>query len=568
MLRRVILAFVLVAATLLVYVRMASADFQGFDDPMYITDNWYTLQGLSWEGVKWAWTNTEAANWHPVTWLSHMADVELFGVSPRAMHLENVALHIATVVLVYALLLRARNLRHWAFPVALIVAVHPLNVENVAWLAERKSLLAIPLMLMSFHCYCDYAENRSWRSYGFMFIAFCLSLMAKAMSVSFPLLLLIWDYGVIEKIRFNHDGRTLWHRLVPSGMISAVVEKLPLIAVSMWFSLITIWAQAGAGAVASGASWALHLRLFNAFISVGAYVKQALAPLSIGLFYPQRDLTEIAQYSVEIGMASIVFAGLYFAMKKNRVIASGLLWFLVSLLPVIGVIQVGAQSMADRYFYQPGIGLAIAGMAVGSWMVEAGMVRKLAIQAVGLGYVAFLCSLCYAQTLVWQNGRLLFSSTLANCGDSYVMHINLSAEYADANRIKDGLKVANEGLWLWPDSPMLIGNRALLWMMDGKYDLAYSQLKILEQRGQGGFRNSFQLASLSWQFGNTKAYEHWLNLAKSRVPVRRTMNFGNERIRAYLQDPAFSFDKIGYKFNSIKREQQPLAKVGPLSSSI
>jgi len=405
--KRVLLGALLVVVTLLLYFPVVHHEFiSGWDDDDYVTGNMHVVSGLKESNVVWAFTSFDMSNWHPVTWLSHMLDCQLFGLNSSAHHYVNVLLHAANVLLLFWILQRATGAVWRSFVVAALFAVHPLNVETVAWVAQRKSLLSAFFSLLTVAAYGLYVRRGGLKRYLLVVGAFALALMSKPMAVSLPLLLLLFDYWPLrrhEDLRFSRR----WGRLV--------LEKLPLLFMSAVSSVLTEMAQRSGGSVMKLAILPFPARVEDTVISYVAYVGKILWPTRLATFYPlgfsQPVGDVIAAGIVLLGLSALA---LYF--RRAPYIAVGWFFFLITLVPVIGLVQVGFQGMADRYAYIPSIGLFIAvtwGLAA---VVEHAPIARLALSLAALCIIGGF-SLATAHYLkCWQNGVTLFAQARAAYG--------------------------------------------------------------------------------------------------------------------------------------------------------
>ncbi len=405
--RRMLLGALLVLATLLLYSRVAHYEFLDFDDSQYITRNIHVSTGLKISNVAWAFTTFYAANWHPLTWLSHMMDCQLFGLNPGSQHLLNVALHAANVLLLFWLLQMATGALWRSFFVAALFAVHPLNVETVAWVAERKNLLSAFFSFLTIAAYGWYASRPGWKKYLLVLLAFSLALMSKPMAVSLPLVLLLLDYWPLK--RYEHlPFRSKWARLS--------IEKLPLLWMSAASSVVTIIAQRSSGAVVGTSSLPLSLRLENAVVSYVAYLGKTFWPARLAVFYPhpQRSLSGSDVIAAAVILLAITIAVLYF--HRARYLATGWFLFVITLVPVIGIVQVGRQAMADRYTYVACIGLFIIIVWGLTDAADAFAVPRV-IPAVAALCLALAFAAATSRYLsYWQNGVKLFTQAKVLAG--------------------------------------------------------------------------------------------------------------------------------------------------------
>ena len=275
------LSLILFFGTLLLYFPALDSAFVNYDDPAYVTKNVHVLQGLSWNNIAWAWTATVEANWHPLTWISHMTDVQFFGTNPRGHHAVSIALHALNVVLLFFVLRLATRAVMRSAVVAALFAVHPLNVECVAWVAERKSLLSMFFLLLALAAYGWYGRDRSVGRYLAVAALFALALAAKPMVVTLPLLLLLWDYWPLQRLASSSgDGPTF---------LQLTVEKIPLLALSAFSSWITVYAQRSGGALGSTELLPLSQRIGNAIYSYAAYIGKGIWPTGLAVFYPHPE---------------------------------------------------------------------------------------------------------------------------------------------------------------------------------------------------------------------------------------------------------------------------------------
>jgi tetratricopeptide (TPR) repeat protein len=391
----------LVLATAGVYAKLPSHDFAYYDDEHYVTANVHVRQGLSWASIRWAFTSVgHADNWHPLTWLSHLLDVQLFGLKPGGHHLMSLALHVAATLLLFGFLAHATR-RPW--PSALVAAgfaLHPLHVESVAWVAERKDVLSACFGFATLWAYGRYARAPSVKRYLLVFLLFALGLLAKPMLVTLPVLLLLVDYWPLERLRAD----------LPS-IRQRCVEKLPLLALSLASSVVTVIAQRQA--LGSLEHYRPLSRLANAVIAYGVYLRQAVWPtgLSVVYAYPPPQLLRT------LGAAALLIAitaAVGWLGRTHRYLITGWLWYLVSLLPVIGIVQVGSQPHADRYSYIPLVGVLIA-VVWGAATVLAGASRRRRYLAYAAGAVLVVAMILRTREQVgyWKNGLALFTHAFA-----------------------------------------------------------------------------------------------------------------------------------------------------------
>ncbi len=463
-------ALLLLFATLLLYWRVAHYEFLVFDDKPYVIQNVHVSTGLKLDNALWAFTSFHEGNWHPIAWLSHMADCQWFGLNPGRHHLVNVALHAANVLLLFWLLQRATGAVWRSLFVAALFAVHPLNVETVAWVAERKSLLSAFFSFLTIAAYGWYASRPSWKKYLFVVVAFSLALMSKPMAVSLPLVLLLLDYWPLQRYE-DQPFRRKWLRLS--------LEKLPLLLLSAASSVVTMQAQRSGGAIAEAAALPLVVRMGNAVVSYVAYIGKTLWPADLSVFYPHPEhswpLSDII--AAAIILLAITMAVLYF--RRARYLAMGWCWFVITLIPVIGIVQVGRQAMADRYVYFPGIGLFII-IAWGLSDVLSAIALPTVVPALlALGLVSALAVATNAYLPYWQNGVKLFTrAALVASRPDFTIEEALADGLATAGRYNEAYKHYGEACILRPGYPLCHLNMAEILFNRHQLQDALDQLEL------------------------------------------------------------------------------------------
>jgi len=431
----VILApLVAMGAAAIVYAPVATHPFLSLDDPGYVFDNRAVTAGLTPHGVVWALGAAHRSNWHPLTWLSLMLDAELFGVDPGAFHRTNLAIHVANVALLYAVLLGWTGARWRSGLAAALLAVHPIHVESVAWVSERKDLLALFFWLLALVAWRRYAVGGSRLAYGATCIAFAAALASKPIVVTFPFVLLLLDVWPL--------GRSPWRR-------ERWLEKLPLFALAAVGCAITLLVQRAA--MGSTATFPWTARAANAVLAYGTYLRRALVPYDLAVHYPYADVVSIPELIAVGVLLGAITAGAISARASVPWCTVGWLWFGGTLVPMIGLVQVGSQAMADRYAYVPFLGLyLIAAWGLGAAVRRVPSVRPLAVLAVVGGLLA-LGLAARRQVAVWGNPRVLFEQALANGGPSAVAHFNLGLIFqqaGDPGRARNQYEVA---IGLQPD---------------------------------------------------------------------------------------------------------------------
>ena len=484
------LGLLLLLVTLVVFLPTTFNQFINYDDGTYVVANPFVNQGLTWLGFKWAFAAAHASNWHPLTWLSHMLDCDLFHLNPAGPHLVNSLFHAANAALVFTLILRFANpaagvgepelkpAKLWlAAFVAALFAWHPLHVESVAWVAERKDVLSTFFSLLALLSYLQYARGRSGldgsgegetdrvsqagRHYAFTLIWFVLALLSKPMPVTLPVVMLILDFWPLRRWGAEPGG------LKTAGFL--LLEKLPFFIFSAVVCVITVFAQHHAES--TFANIPPGTRLENALIGYTGYLGKMIWPQDLVILYPYRaDIphTLLAESALILTGISVLA---WLERKANPYLLAGWLWFLVTLLPVIGLIQVGAQSMADRYTYFPSIGIFLA--AAFSMQALADRFVFLAKWLAGGAIVVLIACLVLTerQLVYWHDSERLFRHAVA-VDDSDVARLNLGAALQDKNELKEAMTQFLVAWRLHPDSTLANFNVAGILATQGKFELS------------------------------------------------------------------------------------------------
>jgi tetratricopeptide (TPR) repeat protein len=441
-----------------VYAPVRHFDFVNFDDPEFVRDNPHVRNGLTPEGLTWAFTSGESANWFPVTRLSHLLDAQLFGMRAGPHHISSVLFHGLAALLLFAFLRRATGVRWPSAFVAFLFAVHPLHVESVAWVAERKDLLCTLFWFLALLAYVRYTERPGAGRYLLVLLPFALGLMAKPMIVTLPFVLLLLD---------------VWPLRRPPG----IWEKIPFFALSAAGAIVTYVVQQHSGAVGVLAAFPFGQRVENAVVSYVVYIAKMLWPTRLAAFYPYPSDIPLWQ----AGLAAAALAGISILVLRSfrayPYLAVGWLWYLGTLAPVIGLVQVGAQARADRYMYVPMVGLSI----MLAWGV-ADLVRRrprARPAAAVLAAAACLCCavLAAAQVQHWRNSESLFEHALAVTGGNYVAHNNLGTALEEIpGRLPEAIAHYQSALRINPDSAEAHNNLGNAWaQLPGRLPEAIAQ---------------------------------------------------------------------------------------------
>lgn len=415
-------------ASLLVYYRCIDFGYVGIDDVEYVVHTGPVRQGLTPEGIAWALTSFRFSNWHPLTWMSYMLDVSLFGEAPGPKHAVNLLLHVCNSLLVYALAFRVMaGARHEAaLLVALFFAVHPLHVESVAWVAERKDVLCALFYFAALHFHLDLQARPTVARYLRLQLACALALMSKPMAVTLPVALLLLDYWPGARLRASAGAGARVRNLC--GLL---LEKTPVILMSAVVCVLTVMAQRDA--MSTTASVWVAFRLQNAVLSWVTYLRQMLLPLGLSPLYPLRPIDLVGQFLPAFAVLAGVVGLVSWRRRRAPWWFVGVFWFLLTLLPVIGLLQVGVQAHADRYMYIPSLGLLLAAgvslsLSRGQWRPRA--------YALALILLVFQAGIAWIQVGYWSNTFMAYTRILDVTPDSWEGHVGLAAFHAEANDLE------------------------------------------------------------------------------------------------------------------------------------
>jgi Flp pilus assembly protein TadD len=464
-----LICLLLVLATLAVYWPVGSYGFLNYDDGDYFFGNVHVLGGLSRANIQWAFTSNQAVNWHPLTWLSLMLDAQFFGKGATAPHLTNVLLHAANATLLFLLFRRLTGASGPGALLALLFAIHPLHVESVAWISERKDVLSGFFALLTLLCYTRAAENcrgdtsiftqrASW-FYWLSLIFFACGLMSKPMLVTLPFILLLVDFWPLQRFNSTTPARLL-------------VEKAPFFLLCAALSVVTYIVQHKGGAMPPLSLFPLGMRIENVFISYARYLAKTFWPVNLANPYPTTHYWPVLLVILSVAL----FTGLCFAAvvlrKKYPYAFTGWFWFAGMLIPVIGLVQVGAQSMADRYMYLPVIGLLV----VVVWGVEEFCAKYRPPRRAGIFCAVFLCLVCAVrarnQVSDWQNDQTLFDHALAVTKDNYFANLDLAQLYEGNGQTDKSLHYYYEAARISPGDPADLYNTANAFAKLGRLDEA------------------------------------------------------------------------------------------------
>ena len=497
--------------TAAVYWPVLHNGFIDYDDPDYVTVNMMVRQGLTLKGTLWSLGAFHAGNWHPLTWLSHMLDIQLFDLNPMGHHADSLLLHLANALLICLLFQRLTGFLGRSLVVALLFALHPLHVESVAWIAERKDVLSTLFWLLTMLAYLRYVRGPSRGRYLAVLALFALGLLCKQMLVTLPLVLLLLDFWPLGRLSVR-----------PARVLA---EKIPLLALSGGAALVTVLAQDSGGALRHGASASLLLNLGNGLICYVKYLGNMLWPVDLALFYP---LVPAQVTPLKVAGAAAVLATLsLFALwqrEKRPYLLFGWLWYLVTLLPVIGFIRIGSQAMADRYTYVPLIGIFLA-LTWGGAELARGWRRGGAVAAgLAAAMLAVLSVLTVTQIGYWRTSYDLYAHALSAVDDNWLAHNNMAILMAQQYRYDEAVGHFRESLRVNPDQAEGYKNIANAYQASGNNPMAIESLRaavgLIPNDADGHFRLGYAYLAA----GNTDAaYQEYQQLQQLDRPSAQSL---------------------------------------------
>jgi len=477
--RRAAVSIVLIFLTLGVFVQTRDHQFLYFDDPLYVTDNPHVKEGLTIRNIAWSFTTTTASNWHPLTWISHMVDVDLFGLNPGAHHLMNVLLHAINAVLLFLVLAQLTGAPGCSAFVAALFAVHPLHVESVAWVSERKDVLSTLFGLPMLWSYGRYAARPCIKRYLLVATFFVMSLLSKPMWVTAPFLLFLLDLWPLQRLEGSPANMDPACPSAPQFSLARLVtEKVPLLFLSAASSVITIAAQDLGGALNSLDRLSLGARIGNALVSYARYLGKAFRPSSLSAYYPLSE-AGLPVWQV-VGGVLLLLAITLLVLRQVRSmpwLAVGWFWFLGTLVPVIGLVQVGSQAMADRYTYLPITGVFIAVVWGVSRVARRAAWTGTPLHVMAFVIVALLSGVTLRQIGYWHDHESLFRHAIAVTENNGRAHHILSQGLAAKGKYEEAVSHARESVRLDPNNARAHKNLGYMLYRLGMLDEAIGEFQ-------------------------------------------------------------------------------------------
>jgi len=470
--RNVVLCLLLVVATLALYNPVNRHPFVNYDDDRYVTENLHVHDGLTWDTIAWAFTATEQGNWHPLTWLSHALDWQLFHRNATGHHFTSLLIHAANAVLLFLFLAYATGRVGPSWLVAALFALHPINVESVAWVAERKNVLCTFFFFAALIAYSWYARKPDWRRYLAFAGLFALGLMSKPMVITLPVVLLLLDYWPLGRIRGLPSGTP---PIAQAPLSRLLVEKLPLLVLSAASAWITMQAQRAGGAMRSAAQFSLGVRLENALVAYATYLWKMIWPSHLAPLYPHPGASLPVWQLVISALVLLAVTVAVFRFRPRRYLLTGWLWFLGTLVPVIGLVQVGDQAMADRYAYIPLVGIFVM-LAWGA--ADLADSRQIGLAARWIPAACILLALALAtnrQLSYWSSNYDLWTHALAVTDRNFIAQDNLGGALLLLDKPDEAYSHFQAAAQINPSDPMSHSNLGAYLQEHGRLPEAMEQ---------------------------------------------------------------------------------------------
>jgi tetratricopeptide (TPR) repeat protein len=469
---KILICLFLILVTFAAFWKVRNNEFINLDDDLYVTDNPHVQKGLTLRGILWAFTTMHAGHWHPMTWLSHLFVYDLFGLNPSGHHMVNLLFHVVNTLLLFLLFQRMTASPWRSGFMAALFALHPLHVESVAWIAERKDVLCAFFWMLTMWAYVSYVQKPKLHRYLLVVLCFILALMSKPMAVTLPFVLLLLDYWPLSRLQFDKSKNDNHRR---TSILRLISEKVPLFFITAVLSWLTILAQWKGGAISTIGKLPLGIRIGNALVSYVMYISKMLWPKGLAVLYPHPimlPLWEVAGAALLLGMITVLVIRVG---RKRSYSIVGWLWYLGTLVPVIGFVQVGIQAMADRFTYLPLIGLfMMIAYGVPDILAE-WRYRRAVLIASGSLVLLILMITTISQVKLWQNSVTLFNHTLKVTNNNSIIHNNLGVTLARQGKDQEAIVHYKKALEIEPNYADAHYNLGALLARQGKEQEAVTQ---------------------------------------------------------------------------------------------
>jgi tetratricopeptide (TPR) repeat protein len=470
---KLLISLFLILVTFAAYWQVRHHEFISLDDNLYVTENPHVQGGLSIKGLVWSVTRSYAGHWHPITWLSHMLDTDLYGLNPGGHHMTNVLFHAANTLLLFLLFQKMTGAVWRSGFVAALFALHPLHVESVAWVAERKDVLFTFFWMLTLWAYLFFVKRQNFKRYLLVLLCFILSLMSKPMAVTLPFVLLLMDYWPLSRFKLEK-----WTDIVQQKRLLSriILEKVPLFFLTAGFSIFTLLSHWKGGALTSFAKIPLGMRVGNALVSFIGYITKMIWPANLAVLYPHPMILPIWEIAGAALLLTILTALMFVAGRRRPYLLVGWLWYLGTLFPVMGLVQAGVQAMADRFAYIPLIGLFIIVAYGVPDLLARWRYRRIALATSSGLVLSMLMLTTLSQVKLWQNTVTLFSHTLEVTGDNPIIHNNLGVTLMKQGEEKEAWAHYIRALEINPNYADAQYNLGALLVRQGKDQEAMVQL--------------------------------------------------------------------------------------------
>jgi hypothetical protein len=489
---------VLALLTFIIYWQVHEFDFINYDDNHYISENHHVLTGLNSKNIVWAFTTRQESNWHPVTWLSLMLDCQLFGSNPGWSHLVNLFLHIANTLLLFAVLKKMTGDVWPSAFVAALFALHPMHVQSVAWISERKDVLSTLFFMLTLLMYVNYVLRPSWLRYIGAIVVFTIGLLAKPMLVTLPFVLLLVDYWPLNRFDSAANLKTSnrRHGKAEQKINKIIIEKIPFFAIATISGVVTFFVQRASGTVADIKLLSFEDRLANVFLSYAKYIGKLFWPQNLSVFYPLNTggITNWQIWACVLLLLSISILVIHF--RSRRYLAVGWFWFIGTLVPVIGIVQVGTQAFADRYTYIPYIGLFIM-IAWGGAELSLNRPYLKIISGISMAAIIAAFGICtFYQAGYWKNSVAIFSHAIETTDNNYLAHCNLAKELRAQGKTAQAIEHFKKSYHIAPNYPDTVNGLGCALFDNGNIDEAiYYFQRAIEVRPDSPYaRNNLGFA--------------------------------------------------------------------------
>ena len=548
---KISICILLVVTTLAVYWPTQDHEFINYDDKEYITENWNVKSKLTQDSITWAFTTSHAANWHPITWLSHMVDYQFYGSNPKGHHLTNLFFHTANALLLFFILFRMTGTLWQSGFVAALFALHPFNVESVAWVAERKSVLSTFFWFLTMWAYIHYSKKPGVKRYGLVALFFALGLMSKPMLITLPFVLLMMDYWPLRRLKLGNNNETTEQTDSQTSLPCLIKEKIPLFLLTAVSCTMTLIVQKLGGALQGMEVFSQSARLTNAMVSYVVYLKKTVWPEGLAVLYPHPGNALAVWKGVLCAMALVGITAVAIKfIRKAPYFAFGWFWYLGTLAPVIGVVQVGAQAMADRYAYVSLIGIFImVAWGVPELLAKWRHRNKVLVALAGI-YIPALMVMTWSQVSHWKNSITIFKHAISVTDKVYpnfaLAHANLGSALSAERKTEDAIFHFTKAIKLEPNFTLAHNNLGNALSDAGKTEEAISHYKlaIKLKPGYAAAHNNLGIA-LSNSRKIDEAISHYKMAIKFKPNFAQShYNLGLDLLTAVKVQEAISHFKI------------------------